>query len=160
MVSIIEAGTVLVCHLEAFSTTTQNGRHHKLLNAVYIAGSSPLSQTGPLFFFAPNSPSRPSSNPNRRLSILGSYCLVTSFHFFRSHSLPTILTSLQVFVSNTKSNKYNKILFFKLLTIYIYITSMILICCSKSIEKCMLYISKIHSNLFPQMKYWYNRVFF
>ena len=151
---------MLVCHLEAFSTTTQNGRHHKLLNAVYIAGSSPLSQTGPLFFFAPNSPSRPSSNPNRRLSILGSYCLVTSFHFFRSHSLPTILTSLQVFVSNTKSNKYNKILFFKLLTIYIYITSMILICCSKSIEKCMLYISKIHSNLFPQMKYWYNRVFF
>ena len=160
MVSIIEAGTVLVCHLEAFSTTTQNGRHHKLLNAVYIAGSSPLSQTGPLFFFAPNSPSRPSSNPNRRLSILGSYCLVTSFHFFRSHSLPTILTSLQVFVSNTKGNKYNKILFFKLLTIHIYITSMILICCSKSIEKCMLYISKIHSNLFPQMKYWYNRVFF
>ena len=121
MVSIIEAGTVLVCHLEAFSTTTQNGRHHKLLNAVYIAGSSPLSQTGPLFFFAPNSPSRPSSNPNRLLSILGSYCLVTSFHFFRSHSLPTILTSLQVFVSNTKGNKYNKILFFKLLTIYIYI---------------------------------------
>lgn len=160
MVSIIEAGTVLVCHLEAFSTTTQNGRHHKLLNAVYIAGSSPLSQTGPLFFFAPNSPSRPSSNPNRRLSILGSYCLVTSFHFFRSHSLPTILTSLQVFVSNTKGNKYNKILFFKLLTIHIYITSMILICCSKSIEKCMLYISKIHWNLFPQMKYWYNRVFF
>ena len=144
MVSIIEAGTVLVCHLEAFSTTTQNGRHHKLLNAVYIAGSSPLSQTGPLFFFAPNSPSRPSSNPNRRLSILGSYCLVTSFHFFRSHSLPTIVTSLQVFVSNTKGNKYNKILFFKLLTIHIYITSMILICCSKSIEKCMLYISKIH----------------
>ena len=110
--------------------------------------------------FAPNSPSRPPSNPNRRLSILGSYCLVTSFHFFRSHSLPTILTSLQVFVSNTKGNKYNKILFFKLLTIYIYITSMILICCSKSIEKCMLYISKIHWNLFPQMKYWYNRVFF
>lgn len=122
----------------------------------------PCLKLVPCFFVAPNSPSRPSSNPNRRLSILGSYCLVTSFHFFRSHSLPTILTSLQVFVSNTKGNKYNKILFFKLLTIYIYIyiTSMILICCSKSIEKCMLYISKIHSTFFPQMKYWYNRVFF
>ena len=158
MVSTIEAGTVLVCHLEAFSTTTQNGRHHKLLNAVYIAGSSPLSQTGPLFFFAPNSPSRPSSNPNRRLSILGSYCLVTSFHFFRSHSLPTILTSLQVFVSNTEGNKYNKICF---LNFYLYIYILLQrFCCSKSIEKCMLYISKIHWNLFLQMKYWYNRVFF
>ena len=59
MVSIIEAGTVLVCHLEAFSTTTQNGRHHKLLNAVYIAGSSPLSQTGPLFFLLLTAPPDP-----------------------------------------------------------------------------------------------------